>query len=260
MTLLYPRITPAEAAALLTEYDALSVEDLEKRAGVSPVAFYGTTGGHPADVAHLESLAQDLRACAQGAGYPQAPDDRNKILFDRAAAKILHATMDITPAEAGQPDMWTHFATCLVPDVVAWRFGTRAPKRWIGAGLVRHTLARLWWQAHVLAVTREGSTDYGLLDDLTESDLNQIFERRAIGGTPPLARALARELTTPRLYGAAVPRRDVVRDTAKRLRRLLPYTSFTSLDEAVVQRRVHALVSESIEALEGSRSWAASDK
>ncbi|MET7757840.1 DUF6339 family protein [Streptomyces sp. NPDC005389] len=254
MTLLYPRITSAEAAALVEEYDALSLQNLEKRAGVSPVAFYSTTGGHPADVAHLENLAHVLRDCAQLAGYPQPPDDRNKILFDRAAAKALHATMDITPAEAGQPEIWTHFATCLVPDLVAWRFGTRAPKRWIGTGLVRHTLARLWWQAHALAVTHNSSTDYGLLDNLTESDLNQIFERRAIGGTPPLARALARELTTPRLYGAAISRRDIVRDTAKRLRRLLPYTSFTSLDEAAVQRRVRTLVSESIEVLENTRS------
>ncbi|MBJ6613996.1 DUF6339 family protein [Streptomyces sp. I4(2020)] len=250
MTLLYPRITPAEATALLEEYNLLSLQDLEKRAGVSPVAFYGTTGGHPADTAHLETLAHVLRDCAQRAGYPQRPDDHNKILFDRAAAKALHTTMDITPAEAGQPDMWTHLATCLVPDVVAWRFGTRTPRRWIGTGLIRHTLARLWWQAHVLAITDNGSTHYGLLDDLTESDLNQIFERRTIGGTPPLARALARELTAPRLYKAAVSRRDIVRDTTKRLRRLLPYTSFTSLDEAAVQRRVHTLVSQSIEALE----------
>ncbi|MEW2509457.1 DUF6339 family protein [Streptomyces sp. NPDC046870] len=249
MTLLYPRITSAEATALLEEYDALSLQDLEKRAGVSPGAFYGTTGGHPVDVGHLEHLAHVLRDCARRAGYPHLPDDRNKVLFDRAAAKALHATMDITPAEAGQPDMWTHLATCLVPDVVAWRFGTRAPKRWIGTGLVRHTLARLWWQAHALAVTRNGTTDYGLLDNLTESDLNQIFERRAIGGTPPLARALARELTTPGLHGAGVSRREIVRDTAKRLRRLLPYTSFTSLDEAAIQRRVGSLVSESIKAL-----------
>ena len=126
------------------------------------------------------------------------------------------------------------------------RIGTRTPERWIGTGLVRHALARLWWQAHALAETRHGCPDYGLLDRLSESDLNQIFERRTIGGTPPLAR----ELTAPRLQNTVLPRRAVVRDVTKRLRRLLPYTSFTSLDETVIQHRMHALVSQSIEALE----------
>ncbi|NMI54273.1 MULTISPECIES: DUF6339 family protein [unclassified Streptomyces] len=250
MTLLYPRITPAEAKMLLARYDALSLEDIRAQAGPSPVAFYGTTGGTPADPGHLGRLVDILRACARDAGYPRPPDDRDKILFDRAGAKALHATMNMTPAEAGQPDVWTCLATCLVPDVVAWRFGTRTHERWIGTGLVRHTFARLWWQAHALAVTHDGSADYSLLDRLSESDLNQIFERRAIGGTPPLARALARELTAQRLESASVSHRAVVRDVTKRLRRLLPFTSFASLDETVIQHRMHALVSESVEALE----------
>jgi len=250
VTLLYPRITPAEAKMLLARYGALPLEDIKTQAGTSPVAFYGTTGGTPADPAHLSHLVDTLRDCARSSGYPRPPDDRDKILFDRAAAKALHATMNITPAEAGQPDVWTCLATCLLPDVVAWRFGTRNHERWIGTGLVRHVFARLWWQAHVLAVAHNGSTDYSLLDRLSESDLNQIFERRPIGGAPPLARALARELTAQRLQNASVPRRAVVRDVTKRLRRLLPFTSFTSLDEAVIQHRMHALVSESIEALE----------
>jgi hypothetical protein len=37
--------------------------------------------------------------------------------------------MNMTPSEAGQPDVWTCLATCLVPDVVAWRFGTRTHER-----------------------------------------------------------------------------------------------------------------------------------
>ncbi|MEV5540075.1 DUF6339 family protein [Saccharopolyspora shandongensis] len=250
MTLLYPRITPAEAKMHLARYSTLSLEDIRSQAGQSPVAFYGTTGGTPVDPIHLNLLIDTLRECAKSTGYPRMPDDRNKIRFDRAAAKALHTTMSVTPAEAGQPDVWTCLATCLLPDLVAWRFGTRNHKRWIGTGLVRHAFARLWWQAHVLGVSHNGTTDYSLLDRLSESELNQIFERRTIGGAPVLARALARELTSKRLEHTSVPRRDVVRDVPKRLRRLVPFTSFTSLDEAVVQRRMHALVSESIEALE----------
>ncbi|MFF7889293.1 DUF6339 family protein [Streptomyces sp. NPDC020794] len=249
MTVLYPRITPAEAARLLADYDSLALHDLRSRAGVSPYAFYGTTGGMPVEGGHLDHLSDVLRACAQQAGYPHPPDDAQKILFDRAAAKALHIEMTITPAEAGQPDVWSHLAACLVPDVVAWRFGTSSPKRWIGTGLVRHTFARLWWQAHALVETRGDSTHYDLLDGLSESDLNQIFERRSIGGAPPLARALARELTEPRLQTVPVGRRAVVRDVTKRLRRLLPYTSFVCLDEGTVQRRIHAIVTESVEAL-----------
>jgi hypothetical protein len=250
VTLLYPRITPAEATRLLAHYETLAPAELRAQAGVSPHAFYGTTGGLPAGSAHLDHLADIVRACAQDIDRP--PNDASKILFDREAAKALHRTMDITPAEAGQPDVWTHLATCLVPDVVAWRFGTWYAKRWIGVGLVRHTLARLWWQAHALAETHDdGSTRYELLDRLSESDLNQIFERRSIGGTPTLARALARELTSQDLRDSLpVPRRAVVRDVTKRLRRLLPYTSFTCLDETVVRARVRTLIAESVHALE----------
>ncbi|WP_435280661.1 DUF6339 family protein [Streptomyces koelreuteriae] len=250
MSLLYPRITPAEATTLLAHYTTLNPQDIKNHAGHSATAFYGTTGGTPVTPAHLDHLADTLRDCARRAGQPTPPGDHNKILFDRAAAKALHTTMDITPAESGQGDMWTYLATCLVPDVTAWRFGTRTPERWIGTGLVRHTLARLWWQAHALAETLDGATHYDLLDRLTESDLNQIFERRTIGGTPPLARALARELTAPYLTTLPVTRRAIVRDTTKRLRRLLPYTSFASLDEAVIQNRIHSLVTQSIHALQ----------
>ncbi|WKX19351.1 DUF6339 family protein [Streptomyces sp. HUAS CX7] len=250
MSLLYPRITPAEATTLLAHYTTLPPQDIRNHASHSPTAFYGTTGGTPVTSTHLDHLADTLRDCARHAGHPTPPDDHNKIFFDRAAAKALHTTMGITPAEASQGDMWTYLATCLVPDVTAWRFGTRTPERWIGTGLVRHTLARLWWQAHALVETRDGATHYDLLDRLTESDLNQIFERRTIGGTPPLARALARELTAPYLTTLPVPRRAIVRDTTKRLRRLLPYTSFTSLDETVIQNRLHTLVTQSIQALQ----------
>jgi hypothetical protein len=250
MSLLYPRITPAEAKTLLAHYTTLNPQEIKNHAGHSPTAFYGTTGGTPVTPAHLDRLADTLRDCARRAGQSTLPGDHNKILFDRAAAKALHTTMDITLAEAGQGDMWTYLATCLVPDVTAWRFGTRTPERWIGTGLVRHTLARLWWQAHALAETLDGVTHYDLLDRLTESDLNQIFERRTIGGTPPLARALARELTAPYLTTLPVSRRAIVRDTTKRLRRLLPYTSFASLDEAVIQNRIHSLITQSIDALQ----------
>ncbi|MGN9788811.1 DUF6339 family protein [Nonomuraea sp. ZG12] len=251
MTLLYPRITTAEAKRLLARYENLPLEDIKRQAGPSAVAFYGTTGGAPVSPARLQRLTEALRDCAHRAGHPRPPTHHNKIAFDRESAKVLHTTMDIVPAEAGQPDVWTHLAACLLPDIVTWRFGgTRTLERWIGTGLVRHAFARLWWQAHVLQVADGSSTDYSLLDRLSESDLNQIFERRSIGGTPPLAQALARELSGPSIEQTSVPRRAVVRDVTKRLRRLLPFTSFASLDEAVIQRRIHALLIESIEALE----------
>ncbi|MET8462784.1 hypothetical protein [Micromonospora zamorensis] len=44
--------------------------------------------------------------------------------------------------------------------------------------LTRHTWAWLWWQAVVFARHEQ------ILVVLSESDLNQLLERRSIGGNP----------------------------------------------------------------------------
>jgi hypothetical protein len=105
--------------------------------------------------------------------------------------------------------------------------------------------ARLWWQALVLGETTEsGPVSFALLNALSESDLNQLLERRSIGGNPILARAAAKALIgreDPR-----VQRRDLVRDVTRRLQRRLAYIDFLALDEEQVLRHCLQVVDESL--------------
>jgi hypothetical protein len=251
MTKLYPRLPDHEGRLLIRQFDGLSPTDIRSRAQLNhPGNTYAPTGGVPAGVEHLRNCASAIRDCAGNHGYPStAPGLRAGTIFDHRLAPLLHQTMDLVPAEAAAPEVWTFVACQLVPDVVMWRWGLGNQERWLGRGLVRHAFGRLWWQAHVLVDESNGVRDYRLLDRLSEADLNQVFERRTIGGVPPLARALAHELTTAAVDAADVPRRDIVRDVTKRLRRLLPYTTFLGVDESIVRRRVAELVQESIQQL-----------
>ncbi|GAB3428314.1 DUF6339 family protein [Flindersiella endophytica] len=251
MTTLYPRLPDHEARLLIRQFDGLPPSELVARAQLShPANTYAPTGGVPASIEHLKTCASVIRNCAGSLGYPtNAPGPRTGTTFDRTLAPLLHRTMDLVPAEAAVPEIWTFIACQLVPDVVMWRWGLGNPERWLGRGLVRHAFGRLWWQAQVLVDEADGVRDYSLIGRLSEADLNQVFERRTIGGIPPLARALAHELSTPAVEASEVPRREVVRDVTKRLRRLLPYTSFLGVDELAVRGRVAELVQESIRQL-----------
>lgn len=251
MTTLYRRLPDHEGRLLMRQFEGLSVSELKARAQMShPANTYAATGGVPVGAEHLKNCASLIRYCAEKHGYPStSPRLRAGTAFDRALAPLLHQIMDLVPAEAAVPEVWTFVACQLVPDVVMWRWGLDNQERWLGRGLVRHAFGRLWWQAHVLVEETDGGRDYRLIDRLSEADLNQVFERRTIGGVPPLARALAYELSTSAVEAAGVPRRDVVRDVTKRLRRLLPYTSFLSVEESTVRRRVAELVQESIQQL-----------
>lgn len=249
MTILYPRLSAHEGRTLLARYQSMDIEKIRSLAGAHRGGAIASTGGVPASPQRLQELAKEVRTCAEMYGYPNPASDRSRIHFDRSTAVVLHKTMDIVPAEAAEPDVWTYLAVCLLPDVVFWRFGTDNSERWLGRGLVRHAFARLWWQAHALCVSVDGIPDYTLVNRLNESDLNQIFERRSIGGVPPLARAVARQILDPRIDRLSIPRRDVVRDMTKRIRRLLPFTSVLAIPEEDLEARIRAVLDESIAGL-----------
>lgn len=249
MTTLYPRLSDAEGRILLTQIRDQDVATLSSRVSLDHPKVYAPTGGIPARREHLLALADAIRRCATEFGYPDRTIQDTRA-FDRALAATVFESTNMAPAEAAAPEVWTYMATRLVPDVVMWRWQPRYnEERWIGRGLVRHTLGRLWWQAYALGVSTENGRDYSLLDTLSEMDLNQVFERRSIGGTPVLARALVTELADARVADSGLRRRDVVGDVTKRVCRLIPFTSFLTLDEPQIRQRMRDVIAESITAL-----------
>ncbi|PZF59240.1 hypothetical protein DEI92_09625 [Curtobacterium sp. MCBD17_034] len=179
-----------------------------------------------------------MRQLAERFGFPNRSEAAARIAFDRAAAPLIAAKLDLSWSEAAARDVWSFLALVALPDVTSWRFGTDNAERWVASDPSRHTWSRLWWQAIVF----EG--DFALLAELTESDLNQLFERRRIGGNPRLARAIARAVVSRTAGGGG--RRDIIRDVTARVRRRLAWADMYSLESNVLDYVMSGFVDESI--------------
>lgn len=220
-----------------SEYEnILAMNDAPSPKDRHPDQIYSPIGLHVSDET-VQRLIEELTDIAREYGFPEASSSRQRIGFDRAAARKLVDLMEINWADAGNPRLWSFLSLIALPHLTLWRFGKDNHERWIATDLTRHTWARLWWQAVVFQNHEE------LLDQLSESDLNQLLERRVIGGDPRLARCLARAI----VHGVSedATRRALIRDVTKRMRRLLAFIDALALDDAQVQAMCAELVEES---------------
>jgi hypothetical protein len=212
VSILWPRLPEPVASKI---YGALDLSAPVHPNASHPEQIYAPVGGRRATESEIRTLIEDVTEIGTTHGFPDTASDRQRISFDRDVARIVRARMDLSWAEAGNRDMWSFTALVALPNLTWWRFGTRNRERWLATDLTRHTWARLWWQATVF------ETDPELLQMLTESDLNQLLERRSIGGDPRLVCALGRAVIECGSTG--LDRRTLIRDTTARLRRLLAF-------------------------------------
>ncbi|TFC42964.1 MULTISPECIES: DUF6339 family protein [Cryobacterium] len=235
MSVLYPRLPLAVAKPLFL---ALHADSPLEQQSVHPEQVYAPVGGGRATEASIDRLIHLMTGVAKKFGYPLAASDSNRIAFDREAAFVLHDELDFTWAEAGSRDVWNFLSLVVLPSVTAWRFGLGNQERWVASDLTRHTWARLWWQAVVF------QDDPELLQQLSESDLNQLIERRSIGGDPRLVRALGQAVVvaTP---GGGGDRRPLIRDVTARLRRRLGFVDTRALSDDQVSQMCTSAVQES---------------
>lgn len=240
MSQLWPRLNPAVARALFADLAGRTTDQLATSArGDHPQSTFAATGGVRVSAAEVTALASSLRETAVEFGYPGSADDGERIAFDRAAAEVLYAATDLTTVEAAHRGVWNFVALVAAPDLVQWRFGRNNTERWIASDLSRHMFSRLWWQALTFAVpTPDGRMDYSLLRGLSESDLNQITERRSLAGNPRLAQSIARLITSANVD---VSRRALLRDLTPRLRRRLAFIDFAVLTDEQLDDHVRAL-------------------
>lgn len=241
MTDLWPRLSLASGVVALRKLD----EDPKHMAGAArakhPQMTYAASGGRRVSESGVQELIDAVRAIAQDYGYPDEVGKAELVNFDRVAAEHIHRTMRITSVEAAHRGVWTFLSVVAVPDVTHWRFPGENIERWIATDLTRHMFSRLWWQAMTFGRCVDGVMDYSLLRKLSESDLNQITERRSIAGVTPLARSIARVSTE----GENLPgRRKVLRDSVPRLRRLMAFMDFSVLSDDQLDDRVRAIFRE----------------
>lgn len=236
MTTLYPRLPLPVAEVLMAKAEELQAE-VEH-----PSQVFAPIGGRRATQVDIRSLADKVRALAGDFGFPGPLTKVESTEFDRKTSQLLVASMDMSWSEASSKEVWSFLALVALPEVTRWRFGTTNRERWIGMDLTRHTWARAWWRGTVFS----GRID--LLAELTESDLNQILERRSIGGDPRLAVGLADALIRA---GDAdgVSRRALIRDSSARLRRRLAFIDPRALEDAALIDLCDSQIHESIVSL-----------
>jgi Family of unknown function (DUF6339) len=251
---LYPRLPRSVARALAAQYALVAVRELVTLSSVSHrAAIFAPTGGQRADLALLGEIQREIRVAAELSGYPDTSDEGSRRRFDGRSGQLLHEMLDMSPAEASHESVWAFFGCVLLPDVVRWRFGFQpsptSEERFVGGfrGL-RNTFGRVWWRAWILH--EPGSpTPYRLLGALGEDELVQITERPNLAGNPPLARQVCRTFMAAIGQYPHVPRSDLLRDSMKRLRRLLPLVSFDALDPELLELTIDEVFTEAGRAL-----------
>jgi hypothetical protein len=236
VTELWPQLPEAVATTLYR--DLLDGQELTQTTA-HPNQLWAPVGAR-AHVKRIQTLIDSTVAAARQFGFPDTVGPEARVAFDRAAASVLREHMDLTWADAGNRGVWSFVSLVALPMVTRWRFGLENRERWVASDLTRHTWARLWWQAVVF----EGHA--GVLAALTESDLNQLLERRSIGGNPRLVAAVATAV-----IGAPpdIARRDVIRDVSRRLRRYLAFVDVRALSGEQLDELCRALCVESIDRL-----------
>lgn len=224
MTQLWPRLSPATALSAYEAMDPGSMTD----ADTHPDQVFAATGGSRVTPAQVARLRQALEGLAVDHALHDDPNPAAKVAFDRSSAAVIRDHMDITCFEATQPGVWNFLALASMPTLTLARFGLRNRERWVASDLTRHMFARLWWQSYTFGVALpDGSVDHGLLNRLSESDLNQLTERRSIGGTPRLAQEVARQY----LETDPTRRRDAIRAITRTISRLTPFMVVTALSD-----------------------------
>jgi Family of unknown function (DUF6339) len=252
--LLYPRLPKTVALSLAEDLSSKPLEDMLNDNNVKhPAAIYAPTGGNRVSENLLERIQQLIRETARSFGYPTSLDDLNRRGFDAVSGIMLHEMMDITPAEASNQGVWIFMACILLPDIVRWRFpgvsGITSKERFLGGNRgLRNTLGRVWWRAYILNQPGSGKP-FELLGKLGEDELVQIMERPNLAGSPFLAKQVCRSFLDTASQHPEISRSELLRDTMKRLRRLLPLMAFDALDSRVLSEIITGVFNDSVTSL-----------
>jgi len=252
MYLLYPRLPLAIAVRLVSERSSMTISDLAKISSIDheAVQFYET--GSKVSERDLQHLQADVRKCAENFGYPDPASEQDLRSFDTECGKFLHQSLKLHPSEASHLEVWAFLTCVLLPDVVRWRFpgDTTAEERFIGSdrGLRRNTFGRLWWRSYLMHQPNSDNP-YEFFDLLHEDDLVQITERNSIAASRTLIAVFVQAFIKALTQHQDIPRRELMRETVKRVRRYLSFIAFDLLDEKQIRILVDSLFEQTSEAL-----------
>jgi hypothetical protein len=241
----YPRLPRGQALRILDEllsHDPISARDLA--ATSHPASAPTATGPPAAPEAVVEHIASRVRELAASLGFPAPLTRPNVAKFDQPCGDLLLEEMQIVPADAASEDVWSFLTLIVLPDIAIWRFPDMKDERFLGRP--RNTFRRVWWRSYTLSGAN--SPDDAGSDPLGEDELVNIFERPSIARTAELARSMTRSVralpVTP-----GVPRSEVMRELAKRVRRLLAFVCVDVLEPDDLNALVGSELAASVAAI-----------
>lgn len=154
-------------------------------------------------------------------------------IFTRIASQIFH---DMNPIDGFNKDVWSYITMRVLPDLALWRWNVnKTDERFLG-GSERSCFQRLWLRSYVLG----GS----LASQLQEDEAVNIFERpEALGGNRRLSLAIANYIVSNRGVvdsnsGEKIISTEIVKQTAKRLRRAMSVEVVQTMTEAELETHV----------------------
>jgi len=154
-------------------------------------------------------------------------------IFTRIASEIFH---DMSPIDGFNKDVWSYITMRVLPDLALWRWNVnKTDERFLG-GSERSCFQRLWLRSYVLGGN--------LASQLQEDEAVNIFERpEALGGNRRLSLAIANYIVSNRGVvdsnsGEKIISTEIVKQTAKRLRRAMSVEVVQSMTEAELEKHV----------------------
>jgi hypothetical protein len=154
-------------------------------------------------------------------------------IFTRIASEILY---DMSPIDGFNKDVWSYITMRVLPDLALWRWNVnKTDERFLG-GSERSCFQRLWLRSYVLGGN--------LASQLQEDEAVNIFERpEALGGNRRLSLAIANYIVSNRGVvdsnsGEKIISTEIVKQTAKRLRRAMSVEVVQTMTEAELEKHV----------------------
>lgn len=154
-------------------------------------------------------------------------------IFTRIASEIFH---DMSPIDGFNKDVWSYITMRVLPDLALWRWNVnKTDERFLG-GSERSCFQRLWLRSYVLGGN--------LASELQEDEAVNIFERpEALGGNRRLSLAIANYIVSNRGVvdsnsGEKIISTEIVKQTAKRLRRAMSVEVVQTMTDAELEKHV----------------------
>lgn len=252
----YPRLSTAVAITVLGELNKVDhLAELTSRAATADPRAENYPTGVPRSEVRLGELRETVVAMATEHGFPGTLAARGEVAtrFDRDLSAALLRDMQLLPADAGNEGVWSFLTLVLLPDVAFWRWPNpkELPDYERLIGKPRNVFRRLWWRAYCLGA--EASRQ------VFEDEAVAIMERPTIGGDPRLARTIVENHLRMVTTDDSIPRTELLRQVAKRVRRLSVVRTLGSLSDEELTELVAHTAGDALRALRAARARPAND-